>query len=56
VTSTTISDSKGYGIDRAWSGDPIDFIADNTFTNVAKCKQSFPRKADGSCPMMVTCP
>jgi hypothetical protein len=55
VTSSTITNSKGYGIDRGWSGGLVDFAAGNTFTGNAKCSQSYPRDANGGCPAAVTC-
>jgi hypothetical protein len=56
VTNTTIAHSAGYGIDRGWRGSLVDFTATNTFTNVAKCSQSYPVNIGGGCPATVTCP
>lgn len=56
VTNSTIVSSAGYGIDRGWHGAPTDFVATNTFMDIAKCKQSYPRDANGGCPMSVPCP
>lgn len=56
VTNTTIADSLGDGVDRGWMGAEIDFLPTNTFTNVARCKQSFPRPSTGGCPSVVPCP
>jgi hypothetical protein len=50
ITNTSILASAGDGIGRSWSGDPIDFLPTNTFTQVAACKQSFPRDVNGRCP------
>lgn len=56
ISNTTIVASAGYGIDRAWSGDPVDFLGTNDFQGVAKCKQSYPREPSGTCPSVVPCP
>ncbi|MCA9668424.1 MAG: hypothetical protein KC503_22690 [Myxococcales bacterium] len=55
VTNSTIADSAGDGIERGWSGPPIDFLATNTFQNVAYCKQSYPLPQSGACPSPVPC-
>ena len=56
VKNSLIADSAGEGINLAYSGNPVDFLATNTFTNIALCKVSVPRQANGSCPSTVTCP
>jgi hypothetical protein len=57
VTNTTIQDSAGHGIDRGWRNDSKpDFLPTNTFTNVAKCKESYPKDTNGGCPTTVPCP
>jgi len=56
ITNSTIKASAGYGIDRGWHGAPLDFVATNTFDAIAKCKQSYPRDANGNCPMSIPCP
>jgi hypothetical protein len=56
ISNTVIAQSAGYGIDRAWNGDPVDFLGTNDFQAVAKCKESFPREANGTCPSTVPCP
>jgi len=57
VSNSKISDSKGYGIDRGWTGSPIDFSANgNVFTGNAKCSQSYPRPVAGNCPNPPPCP
>jgi hypothetical protein len=57
VTNTTIVNSAGHGIDRGWRDDAkTDFLATNTFTTVAGCRQSYPRDTNGSCPTVVPCP
>ena len=53
--ASTIADSAGDGIERGWSGPPIDFLATNTFQNVAYCKQSYPLPQSGACPSPVPC-
>ena len=55
VTNSSILASAGYGIDRGWSGAVVDFAASNTFTQIARCSQSQPRNADGSCPASAPC-
>jgi len=50
VTNTTISDSAGWGILRGWDGAELDFTANNTFTNLAYCPQSWPAASGGNCP------
>jgi hypothetical protein len=56
ITNSTITSSAGDGIDRAYSGAPVDFLMTNTFEGVAGCKQSFPRDKQGACPATVPCP
>ncbi len=57
ITDTTILSSARDGIDRGWRDDPApDFLAGNTFTNVAGCKQTVPRTFNGVCPTTPACP
>ena len=58
VTNTSIVASLTNGIDRGWRADTpvIDFLATNTFTGVALCKQTFPPTAGNVCPVPVPCP
>jgi hypothetical protein len=56
VTNTTIVSSASHGIDRGWRGTATDFLATNTFTSVARCKQSYPKDTNGGCPTSVPCP
>lgn len=57
ITHTNIVSSLRDGIDRGWRDDPQpDFVAGNTFTNVAGCKQSLPRTLAGVCPATPPCP
>ena len=57
ITDTTIFASGRDGIDRGWRADlQPDFLASNTFTAVAGCKQSMPRTANGVCPASPACP
>ena len=56
VTNSVITSSKAYGIDRGWTGAPVDFTAGNTFTGNGKCSQSFPRPTEGACPVPAPCP
>jgi hypothetical protein len=57
ITNTAIVASAAHGIDRGWRADnTTDFLASNTFQDVAQCKQTYPNT--GSCPArdMVPCP
>lgn len=57
VTNTTISDSAAHGIDRGWRDDAlVDFMPTNTFSNVAACRQTYPKDHNGACPQVVPCP
>jgi hypothetical protein len=57
ITETVIADSFHHGIDRGYRSDaPIDFLPTNTFVNVPRCKQTFPRTLAGACPDPVPCP
>lgn len=57
VTNTTIAFSGGHGIDRGWRNDAKpDFLPTNTFTNIARCRQSYPSDTTGACPDPVPCP
>lgn len=57
VTNTTIMSSANHGIERAWrSLTKIDFLATNTFEQVAKCNQTFPKDPNGACPTNPPCP
>jgi hypothetical protein len=60
VTNTTISSSAAHGIDRGFRSDTKmpDFLPTNTFTSVARCKQTYPGDVSGACPApaMVPCP
>jgi len=56
VTNTAISDCASNGIDRGYQGTPTDFLPTNTFTNVAGCKETYPRPTTGPCPTSVPCP
>lgn len=56
ITNTTIESSAGEGIVRGWTGSEIDLLATNTFTNVARCNQTFPKPSAGICPDPAPCP
>ncbi|MCE9660347.1 MAG: hypothetical protein K8R60_17440 [Burkholderiales bacterium] len=57
ITSTEILSSALFGIDRGWRADlQPDFLASNTFTAVASCKETTPRTFNGVCPAVVPCP
>jgi hypothetical protein len=50
VTNSTIAHSALDAIDRGWAGSPVDFLATNTFMDIARCRQSYPRPGSGPCP------
>lgn len=56
ITDTTIESSAGDGIIRGWTGDPVELLATNTFTNVTGCNQTFPKPTTGTCPDPAPCP
>ena len=57
LTNSTIADSAGLGIDLAYTGQFVDFLPTNTFTDIATCKTSYPREEPaGGCPATVPCP
>jgi hypothetical protein len=56
VTDSTIESSAGDGIVRGWTGTPVDFLATNTFTNIARCNQTFPKPEGAVCPNPTECP
>ena len=56
VTSTTIEKSAGDGIVRGWTGDPVELLASNTFTDIARCNQTYPKPSVGVCPDPAPCP
>jgi len=55
VTNTTIAHSLHNGIDRDWTGDPLDFAPTNTFMDNAGCQQSYPVPSSNVCPQPVPC-
>lgn len=56
IRNSTIDSSAGDGIVRGWTGEPIDMLATNTFTDVARCNQTFPKPKQGQCPDPAPCP
>lgn len=56
VTNTTIDTSAGDGIVRGWTGEAVELLATNTFTNVTRCNQTFPKPKVGACPDPAPCP
>ena len=57
ITNTEIVSSARFGIDRGWRADlQPDFLASNTFSAVASCRETTPRTATGVCPATVPCP
>ena len=57
ITGTEILSSLHHGIDRGWRANlQPDFLAGNTFTAVAACKQTVPRTSAGVCPVALPCP
>ena len=56
ITNTTIANSASYGIERAWRADNVtDFLPTNTFDQVAKCNETFPKDMNGACPTSWPC-
>ncbi len=55
ITNCTIDSSSGHGVYSGWQGAPVDFVAPNTFTNIAFCKQTPPKDTQGRCPSPVMC-
>lgn len=49
LKNSEISDSAGDGVNLGFTGDPIDFGATNTFSNIAKCRVSTPYPTMGDC-------
>jgi hypothetical protein len=58
LTSSLFADSAANAVDLAYTGDGVDFLASNTFTNIGKCKVTMPRPPPGGrCPNPVpVCP
>jgi hypothetical protein len=51
IVDSEIRFSAKHGIDRGWQGPPTpDFLANNTFTSLARCKQTWPSPLVGNCP------
>ena len=56
LRNSTLADSAGDGVNLAYQGDSVDFLAGNTFTAV-RCRQTLPRSRSGACPSPVPdCP
>jgi hypothetical protein len=57
VTNTLIANSASHGIDRGYVSDvKQDFLATNTFSGIALCKQTYPGGMSVSCPAPVDVP
>lgn len=56
VTNTAFENSNGDGVVRGWTGDPVDFLATNTFSGIALCNQTFPKPKTTTCPEEPLCP
>lgn len=57
VTHTTILRSLNHGIERAWrGGEKTDLLPTNTFEEVVKCHETYPKDANGACPANPPCP
>ena len=56
LTNSTISRSSTHGVFRAWTGAEVDFLASNTFDDVAYCNQVLNRPPSNSCPTDPPCP
>jgi hypothetical protein len=55
LTHSTIRDSGSNGIDRGWKGDPVDYLATNTFERIAYCRQTAPKPLAGLCASPAPC-
>lgn len=55
VTNTTITKCAANAFERGWSGTPVDFLPTNTITEIAWCKQTYPRPTAGACPDPAPC-
>ena len=55
VTNTLILKSAANGVERAWTGAVVDFVTPNKFTDVAYCRQTFPKPKTGACPDPAPC-
>jgi hypothetical protein len=57
LTNSTISRSSLHGVFRAWTGAQVDFMAGNTFVDVAFCNQVLPKPPPPAvCPTNPECP
>ena len=62
VTNTTIASSDANGVDRGWmdgdAGASPSFLPTNAFRalGTGRCTETYPREADGGCPVTVPCP
>ena len=56
VANTAFEQSAGEGVVRGWTGDPVDFLATNTFSGIALCNQTFPKPVGTVCPDAPACP
>lgn len=56
ITHSTFRASAADGIDHAYSAPLVDLLATNTFEQIAGCRQTRPRDADGHCPDAGYCP
>jgi hypothetical protein len=51
ISDSEIFASAHHGIDRGWKGGLLpDFLASNTFTSLARCRQTMPTPLVGNCP------
>ena len=55
MTNTVILKSAANGIERAWTGAVLDFLASNTFTDITYCRQTFPKPTAGACADPAPC-
>ena len=57
LTNSLISRSSTHGVFRAWTGSQVDFLAGNSFDQVAFCKQVLPKPTPpATCPATPPCP
>ena len=49
LTNSSVHDSAGAGVYRGWRGTAVDFLATNTFANIAGCLQTNVPYASNAC-------
>jgi hypothetical protein len=56
LTHSVVRHSGSNGVDRGWAGDQVDYLATNTFSDIAFCAQTQNRDAQSQCPATPSCP